>query len=107
MTIRGMDPEIVCLYDVEKLPIRTISGALEVHHSVVERVLREHGLLPALDTGEVATRRRSRMIDPFEAYIDRTLERYPLIPASVLHRMVVKRGYVSACLHRCRWLALP
>ncbi len=99
MTIRDKDSEIVCLYDVEKLKIRTISRLLEVHHSVIERVLREHGLLSVLDTDEGATGRRSRMIDPFEAFIDRTLERYPLIPASVLHRMVVKRGYRGAGSH--------
>jgi transposase len=98
MTIRDMDPEIVCLYDVEKLSVRTISRLLEVHHSVVERVLRAHGLLPALDTGE-GVRPRPRMITPFEAFIDRTLERYPTIPASVLHRMVVQRGYPGAASH--------
>ncbi len=99
MTIRDLDPEIVCLYDVEKLPVRTISGLLEIHHSVVERVLREHGLLPVFDIDEGAKRRRSRMIDAFEAFINRILERYPLIPASVLHRMVVKRGYQGAESH--------
>ena len=99
MTIQDLDPEIVCLFDVEKLPIRTIAGLLEIHHSVVERVLREHGLLPAFDTDESTKRRRSQMIDPFEAFIDRTLERHPLIPASVLHRMVVKRGYRGAESH--------
>jgi hypothetical protein len=35
MTIQDLDPEIVCLYDVEKVPIRTIAGLLEIHHSVV------------------------------------------------------------------------
>ncbi len=99
MTIRDLDPEIVCLYDVEKLPVRTISNNLQVHHSMVERVLREHGLLPAIDAEEGVKRRRSRMIDTFEAFVDRTLERYPLIQASVLHRMVVKRGYKGAGSH--------
>ena len=99
MTIRDLDPEIVCLFDVEKLKIRTIAGLLEIHHSVVERVLCEHGLLPALDTDEDTTRRRSCMIDPFDAFVDRTLKRHPLIPASVLHRMVVKRGYRGAESH--------
>lgn len=98
MTIRALDPEIVCLYDVEKLSVRTISRLLEVHHSVVERVLRSHGLLPALAAGDDA-RARPRMITPFEAFIDRTLERYPTIPASVLHRMVVQRGYPGAASH--------
>jgi len=99
MTIRDLDPEIVCLYEIDKLTIRTISRLLGVHHSVVERVLCDHGLLPAIDPKEDATSRRSRMIDPFEAYIERILERYPLIPASVLHRMAVKRGYPGAASH--------
>ncbi len=99
MTIRDMDPEIVCLYDVEKVPIRSISNLLGIHHSVVERVLREQGLLPAVDSVKVTTKRRSRMIDTFEPFIDRTLERYPLLQASVLHRMVVKRGYRGSESH--------
>jgi len=99
MTIRDLDPEIVCLYDVEKTPIRTIANLLGVHHSVVERILSEHGLLPVLDNVKGTTKRKSHMIDPFEAYIDQTLKRYPVIPASVLHRMVVKRGYRGAESH--------
>lgn len=106
MTIRDMDPEIVRLFEVEKLAIRTISRLLGIHHSVVERVLCEHGLLPKQDTEESAKRRRPHLIDPFEDYIEQTLERYPLIPASVLHRMVVKRGYQGAASHFRAQIAL-
>jgi len=99
MTIEDLDPEIVCLYDVEKMPIRTIANLLGIHHSVVERVLSEHGLLPVLDNVKGTKKRRAHLIDPFETYIDQTLKRYPVIPASVLHRMVVKRGYRGAESH--------
>ncbi len=99
MTIRDLDPEIVCLYDVEKMAIRTIAKLLGIHHSVVERVLSEHGLLPVLDNIQGTKKRRAYLIDAFAGYIDQTLKRYPIIPASVLHRMVVKRGYRGAESH--------
>jgi len=70
MTIRDRDPEIVRLFDVAKMPIRTIARLVEVHHSVVERVLRQHGLLPKGEAAEPAAstmiaKRRPRMIDSF------------------------------------------
>jgi transposase len=81
------EAEIVRLRHAEKWKIDTIATQLNVHHSVVRRVLREFGLpVPKLAP-------RPSMVDPYLAFIHETLERYPTLTASRLFAMVKERGY--------------
>ena len=100
MTIRDLDPEIVRLFEVERLKVRTISRLLDIHHCVVERVLELHDLRPPESRADSQSlQRRSRQIDVLLPFIEDILKRYPVIPASVLHRMTVKRGYTGCESH--------
>ncbi|HHQ48334.1 MAG TPA: IS21 family transposase [Acidobacteria bacterium] len=87
MTVPGdVAAEIVRLHTVEGWRVGTIARHLGVHHTTVERVLSRAG-------ATVARAPRRSMIDPYVPFIEETLERYPSLPASVLYRMVRKRGY--------------
>ena len=87
MTIpEAVAAEIVRLAVVEGWPVGTIARHLGLHHSTVTRALERQG------TQREQARRRS-MVDPFEAFMQETLERYPRLAASVLYRMVRRRGY--------------
>jgi len=77
--------EILRLHHAEKWTVGTIAVQLNVHHSVVERVIEQEGKRKAPQ--------RSRMIDPFLPFILETLGKYPRLCASRLHTMVSDRGY--------------
>lgn len=79
--------EIVRLHYAEKWKIGTIATQLNIHHSVVRRVLRESGL-PAPKLAP-----RPSLVDPYMPFIMATLERYPTLTASRLFQMVKERGY--------------
>ncbi len=80
--------EIRRLSEVEGWRPNTIARHLGVHHGTITRVLARQGrLAPA------PPRRRASMLDPFVAFVQEVLERYPKLPASVLYDMVVTRGY--------------
>jgi len=79
--------EIARLHFAEKWKIGTIATQLDIHHSVVRRVLRESGLpVPKLAP-------RPSIADPYMPFILETLERYPTLTASRLFQMVKARGY--------------
>jgi transposase len=78
--------EIVRLYTVESWRVGTIARHLRVHHGTVRRALKRAGM-------KVKKGRRRSMVDAFKPFILETLEKYPELPSSVLHRMVVARGY--------------
>jgi transposase len=87
MTIpKELEAQIIRLYETEKWPIGTIAMQLEIHHSVVERVL--NGLCVI----EVKKPRRS-IADPYLPFIVKTLESYPTLSAARLFVMVRERGY--------------
>lgn len=82
-----LDAKIVRLHEVEKWPVGTIATQLQVHHSVVERVLAQEGL-PRLPSAP-----RPSMLDPYVPFIVETLQKYPRLRASRLYQMVCERGY--------------
>lgn len=79
-------------YHVDKWLNGTIARQLHVHHSVVERVLRQAGM-PKI--GVV----RPSCIDPYLPFILETLKKYPTLNASRLYVMVKDRGYVGGPDH--------
>jgi transposase len=91
-----IDPEtaatILRLARAEHWPVGTIASQLGVHHDVVERVLRQEGLL------KTSVVRPSR-IDPFLPFVRETWARHPRLAASRLYRMCVERGYKGSPDH--------
>jgi len=84
-----LETKILRLHDVEKWPVGTIATQLQLHHSVVERVL-EQGGVP-----RPAQPPRPTMLDPFVPFIVETLKKYPRLRASRLYQMVRERGYTG------------
>jgi transposase len=87
-----IEAQILRYYHVEKWRNGTIARQLHVHHSSVERVLRQAGL-PRI--GPV----RPSTIDPYLPFIRQTLEKFPRLTASRLHVMVKERGYTGSPDH--------
>lgn len=87
VTPPDIEAQILRFYHAEKWTIGTIATQLNVHHSVVRRVLAQAGL-PRL--GPAA--RRSK-IDTYLPFILQTLEKFPRLTASRLCAMVRERGY--------------
>jgi len=80
------ESNILRLFQVEGWKVGTIARQLDIHHSVVDRVLRTAGVPRAI-------RRRRSIADPYVPFMKATLEKYPTLPASRLYEMVRKRGY--------------
>lgn len=81
------------LYTVEHWRVGTIARQLNVHRDTVRRVLREHGAAaPGVPL-------RRSLIEPYEAFIRETLEKYPTLTASRLYDMVCERGYAGQGSH--------
>jgi transposase len=94
MTVsKEIEAQILRLYHAEKWPIGTIASQLDIHHSVVQRVLQQDGML-----AEKIVMRRS-IADPFVPFIQETLKKYPKLTASRVHEMVKGRGYRGAERH--------
>jgi transposase len=81
------EAEIVRLFHGERWPIGTIAGQLGLHHTTVQRVLRQTGVDP-----KVVAPRRS-IVDPFVPFIVEQLQKYPELRSSRLHSMLKERGY--------------
>jgi transposase len=81
--------EIRRLYYGEHWRIGTIAAQLGIHADAVRRAL--HG-----EPGARPPRaRRRRLIDPFLPWLVETLQRYPRVRATVLHRMLRERGFAG------------
>lgn len=81
------------LYTVEHWRVGTIACQLHVHRDTVRRVLREHGAAaPGVPL-------RTSLIEPYQAFIRETLEKYPTLTASRLYDMVCERGYAGQGSH--------
>lgn len=94
MTVgKEIEAAILRLFNVEKWPITTIATQLDVHHSVVKRVLKEDGVA----TEKLIIRRS--MADPFIPFIQETLKKYPKLTSTRLHEMVKARGYCGGPSH--------
>ena len=78
--------QIMRYYHVERWRIGTIARQLQVHHGIVERVLRQADL-PRI--GAV----RASCIDPYLPFIHETLKKFPTLGASRLYSMTTERGY--------------
>lgn len=87
-----VEAAILRLHHAERWPIGTIATQLGVHHDVVERVLRQDGLPPAVPV-------RPRLIDPYVEFVKDTWRRYPKLPATRLWAMCRERGYTGAKDH--------
>jgi transposase len=84
--------EILRLYQVEKWRIGTIARQLGVHHTTVERLLRQEGL-------PLSKRCRTSMLEPYLPLVIETWKRYPRLPASRLYEMCRQRGYPGSPSH--------
>jgi transposase len=78
--------EILRLHHAEKWRVNSIAAQLYVHHSTVERVLRQKA--PVVCP-------RARKIDAFVAFIEEQLQRYPRLTAVRLFGMCRERGYTG------------
>ena len=81
-----IEAEIIRLFHAEHWPRGTIASQLGLHHSTVRRVLDKNGLSPKCGT-------KPSKVDPYLPFILQTLEKFPKLHASRLHKMVRERGY--------------
>lgn len=81
--------EIRRLYYAEHWRVGTIASQLAVHPDAVRRALhRDTAVKPSPAP-------RPRRIDPFLPWLSETLERYPRLSSTVLHRMLRERGFTG------------
>jgi transposase len=90
---KDLEAKVLRFYHVEKWRIGTIARQLHVHHSTVQRILRQAGV----PTPQSAMR-RSR-VEPYLPFILETLERFPTLTAIRLYAMVRERGYHGCPSH--------
>ena len=86
--------QILRYFHVEHWWVGTIATQLGVHHSTVERVLRDSGV-----SRQRRRQRRASMLDDYVPFIIETLERFPTLTASRLYEMVRARGYCGGPDH--------
>ena len=91
--------EIRRLHDVENWKRGTIVAELGVHPDVVDRVLDRGADRPLL----VAP--KSRIIDPYAAFIEETLKAHPRLRATRLFDMIRVRGYEGGIAQVRRYVA--
>src|SRR5262245_29899111 len=87
MIPKETEANILRLFHAEKWRIGTIAAELSVHHTTVQRVLRQNGA----ELKMLAP--RPSLADPFVPFILEQLEKYPTLCASRLVQMVRVRGY--------------
>ena len=85
--------EILRLHHAEKWTVGTIARQLGIHHSTVERVLIQEGVL----NPERSPRRC--IADPYMPFITGILDKFPTLTASRIFAMVEQRGYPGALEH--------
>lgn len=88
-----LEQQILRLHLVEKWLPGTIARQIGVHPGTVDRVLKDHGL----EAGK--TTARPSMVEPYLPFMHETLKKFPKLPASRLHAMVVERGYPGGSDH--------
>jgi transposase len=79
--------EIRRLFFAEHWKRGTIAAQLGVHFDVVARVVGPHGPKPG------TPRPQARVLEPFEGFVDQTLQRYPRLRATRLYDMLRERSY--------------
>ena len=80
--------QILRYYFAEHWRVGTIARQRGLHHSSVERVLREAGV-----EREHQRPRRPSMLDPYVTFITEVLEQFPTLTAARLFDMAKERGY--------------
>jgi transposase len=80
------EAEIVRLHYAEHWPVGTIATQIQAHPDVVRRVL-------GLGAPRAPSHLRPRIFDPYRAFIDEQLCRYPKLLATRLYDMIHERGY--------------
>jgi transposase len=93
MISKQREAEILRLYHAEKWPVGTIASQLRLHHTTVQRVLAQAGLVPKV------TSPRGSMADPYVPFILDVLSKYPRLHASRIFQMVRERGYPGRSDH--------
>jgi len=88
-TTPEIEAEIVRLHYAEHWRVGTIANQLELHPDVVKRVLGHDGTRPP-------SRLRPRMLDPYRAFIDETLRRYPRLGSTRMFDMLRERGFAGS-----------
>lgn len=86
-TDKVTEAKILRYHFVEQWKVGTIATQLDIHHSVVDRVLAQAGL-PKVERSP-----RSSMIDPYLPFITDTLKEFPTLTAARLYEMAKQRGY--------------
>ncbi len=88
-----LEAKIMRYYHVEKWRIGTMARQLNIHHSVVKRVLSQAGISQANFI------KRKSLITDYLPFVLETLEKYPTLTASRLYDMVCQRGYSGGVDH--------
>jgi transposase len=99
MTTLEIEAEIVRLHYAEHWRVGTIAAQLGIHPDVVRRVL-------GIGAARKAGAQRLHLCDPFRAFIEETLARYPRLRATRLYDMLRERGYKGATRTLRRYVAL-
>jgi len=98
-TTPEIEADIVRLHYAEHWPVGTIATQLETHPDVVSRVL-------GFGEHRAPSRLRPRIFEPFRAFIDDTLSRYPKLLSTRLYDMVRERGYRGSVRTLRKYVAL-
>ena len=93
-----LSQQILRLHFVDGWAVGTIARQVRVHHTTVRRVLDSRGISPRIVM-------RPSIVDPYLPFIRETLDKWPTLPASRLHDMVVERGYTGQPGHFRRIVA--
>lgn len=93
------EAEIVRLHYAEHWPVGTIATQLQAHPDVVRRVL-------GFGEPRAPSQLRPRIFEPYRAFIDDTLGRYPKLLATRLYDMVRERGYRGSVRTLRKYVAL-
>ena len=93
------EAEIVRLHYAEHWPVGTIATQIQAHPDVVRRVL-------GLGEPRAPSQLRPRIFDPYRAFIDDQLGRYPKLLATRLYDMVRERGYRGSVRTLRKYVAL-
>ena len=82
----------------EHWKIGTIAKQLQVHPDTVRRAIE-------VERFQSAARLRASNLDPYLAFLRETLEAYPRLCATRLHRMIAERGYTGSIVQLRRAVA--
>jgi transposase len=100
MIAADQEARVLRLYHTEKWRVHTIARQLGLHHNTVRRVLAQAGIAVP------SPRRWPSKIEPYVAFVQKTLAEYPSLTAARLYEMVRQRGYAGGPDHFRHLVAL-